>query len=367
MLNFTRTAASDTRTRSSRNDARANVAQRPANATSRPSLSNGSTQAAPLRDRATLSREATSREAEGASRVNFFAWGDAPNAAPAASASASASAAAGASAPASPARAAASQAFTQEQATEIAINSLRQARTAVGLPNLGTLAEEASRRASGVPEALENHSYGPPAPPSSRETMLSELDENGNPRLGTLVNETENGGHRYVRRGELPAGTTREEAEEAFRTHRAPTTEALYGGGDSPTSTEGSVDIRGPLGDLAHALPWQAQLLVSAAQAISPVGGGDVTMSQGRTPDGMPWAVNSTVDGRHPLAGHITRTLEERNGRFYIRTEGVGSGDDSWAGMRHELNSWLGPVTFANLDEATARDIERLRQERQSR
>ncbi len=218
-------------------------------------------------------------------------------------------------------------------------------------PPPGTDSQAAGRRANGVPPELDRHPNGPPATPSGR-IPSHEIDPNtGLPRTGTLLNVGNADGHQYITRVALPPGITREQGEQTFDRYRAPTTEALYGDGVDPSARRGTVDMRGPISHITERLPRFLQNLLSLGQD----GGGEVHMNRGRTPDGRPWAINSTIPDRHPLVGHITRTFEEHNGRYYIRTEGVGSGDDSTWGARHRLNGIVGPPAFGNLDEAAVR------------
>lgn len=125
-------------------------------------------------------------------------------------------------------------------------------------------AQAPARRANGIPEALDRHDYGPPATPSRAGDIARDLDPaTGRPRTGTLsVEETENG-HRYSTRNALPAGLSREQAEQIFNRYNAPTTQALYGNGNDPSATQGSVDPRISLGNPDRLLNRIARPLLS--------------------------------------------------------------------------------------------------------
>lgn len=209
----------------------------------------------------------------------------------------------------------------------------------------------ASRRESGVDPKLEQHSGGPPAAPF---TGKLDRDKDGNIRTGTIKNEASGDRHHYITQNALPPGLTKAQAEKAFRRFNAPTNEAQRGLGNEPNVggvTKGSVDPTAPLG-----IPSK-----NRTEPVRPFGfdatqtGGNVELRQGNTKDGRPWAVNTTIDGEHPLKGHVTRTLVNEPGkdgkdRYYIRTEGVGHGNDHALGARHRLNQLVGPPTFNNLD-----------------
>lgn len=223
-------------------------------------------------------------------------------------------------------------------------------------PQRSPQAQEA-RRAAGLPQSLETHSGGPPAAPFAGRL---ERDAQGRVRTGTLLNEADLGGHRYVTVNALPPGLTEAEAVEAFRRFNAPTNEAQRGLGNEPTVggvTRGYVDPSAPLGlpSRARTEPWRP-FGFDATQT-----GGHVELRQGTGPDGRPWAVNTTIDGEHPLKGHVTRTLVQEDGRWYIRTEGVGDGNDGRFGARHMLNQVVGPATFNNLDALAAEWAEKQR------
>jgi hypothetical protein len=77
---------------------------------------------------------------------------------------------------------------------------------------------------------------------------------------------------------------------------------------------------------------------------------------QGRVPPGgegagRAFGINTTIPGEHPLMGHVTRTLVQQDGNWYVRTEGVGQGREGYLSTpRHHLNGIVGPSTFNNLD-----------------
>ena len=216
---------------------------------------------------------------------------------------------------------------------------------------------EGRLRACNVPARLDRYHGGPPAPPS-QGILKADLDEKGQPRTGTLFNRTNAISHRYVTRNALPGGLSREQATEVFRRFNAPTRDALEGRGNDPTLEGGVADPSAPFPRSAHGTSlW----------------GGNIEFSRGFTPDGRPWAINSTIQGQHPLAGHATRTLEEHDGRYYIKTEGVGNHSNpvndfasarsrpsalarvagAAAGVAQQfLNYLVGPRAFNNLDAA---------------
>lgn len=253
-------------------------------------------------------------------------------------------------------------------------------------------------RASGVPERLSDHPGGPPMAPAAE----LEIDPaTGQPRTGTLHNDfrparpapdtpemtelrererelaaesvapgrfnarererammereqvrrelsdLEIGSllpsdHSYATQNALPPGLTREQATEVFNAFNAPTAEALDGEGNPPDLAGGRVDPSAPF-SVAGYFPYGLDRL-----------GGNVEMNRGTTPEGDPWAINTTVPGDHPLNGHITRTLLEHEGQFYIRTDGAGVGDVPFGTERDRLNSAVGPATFNRLDAIAA-------------
>ena len=226
----------------------------------------------------------------------------------------------------------------------------------------------------GVPDNAISHPAGAAAAPVNGFSA-DELNPDGTPRVGTLVNELRPGlqetSHRYVTVNPLDA-PNRELAEQAFFGFNAPTHEALSGQPNPSTQTEGRVDPTAPLplGADGFDLPEIGILGLGDPNEA----GGHVSTHRGHTPEGTPYAINTTTPGDHPLRGHITRSLIEHEGDFYIRTEGVGSGathefegtllEDSpllqipfrnpvsWAfgGGRDTVNSLVGPPTFHNLD-----------------
>jgi hypothetical protein len=234
----------------------------------------------------------------------------------------------------------------------------------------------------GVPENSRNHFAGPAAAPVNG-FRPDELNEDGTPRLGTTVNEVRPGldttSHRYVTVNALDT-TDRALAERAFNGFNAPTHDALNGRPNPVDQTEGNVDPTAPLplglngSDVPHVdIPLVGRLDVNDL-------GGHVSTHRGRTPEGNPWAINTTTPGRHPLRGHITRSLIEHDGNFFVRTEGVGSGPTfqmpgtegnstenphplditrhasllnlAGGAARDVVNSVVGPPTFHNLDQA---------------
>jgi hypothetical protein len=233
----------------------------------------------------------------------------------------------------------------------------------------------AELRRVGVPETSIDHFAGPAAAPVNAFSP-EELNEDGTPRLGTLVNDLRPGlnttSHRYVTVNQLDA-PNRELAERGFYGFNAPTHDALNGRLNPTTQSEGQVDPTAPL-----PLDGQGFDLPGLGPIDPNFLGGHVSTERGRTPEGAPWAINSTTPGKHPLRGHITRSLIEHEGKFYVRTEGVGTGptftspllekpeDDSlvlrsiftrptatnfWmGGGRDALNSIVGPPSFHNLD-----------------
>jgi hypothetical protein len=216
---------------------------------------------------------------------------------------------------------------------------------------------EAQRRASNIPERLDRYHGGPPAPPS-QGIFKADLDEKGHPRTGTLFNSTNAISHRYITRNALPEGLSRDQATEVFRRFNAPTRDALQGRGNDPSLNGGVADPSAPFPRSARGTSlW----------------GGNIEFTRGATPDGRPWAINTAVQGQHPLTGHATRTLEEYDGRYYIRTDGVGNYSNplidlasavsrpsaltrmagAVAGVGQQLlNYIIGPRVFNNLDVA---------------
>lgn len=201
-------------------------------------------------------------------------------------------------------------------------------------------------RASRVPAQLSNHPGGPPAAPES-SFRPDELGRDGRPRTGTIFNEVgrmPNGAsrHHYVQIGALEPGLTREQAIRVANGFNAPTAGALQGRPNPMSLREGDVDPSAPAGGgLAGGTLGEL--------------GGHVSMNRGSTPDGLPWAINSTAPGRHPLNGHITRSLLEHEGRYYVRTEGVGTGNEFYSGAQDRFNQAIGPMTFDNLNQAANR------------
>ena len=196
------------------------------------------------------------------------------------------------------------------------------------------------RRRFGIPAALDRNLGGPPALPSSGVTKQDIDPKTGKPFLGALPDHSINPlSHQYSRRSALPEGLTKQQATETFRRFNAPTNEALRGEGNDPSKTSGSVDpsVMWPVASERGRLPFRRA-------------GGDVTLTHGDTPQGMPWAINSTKL-KHPFIGHVTRTLEEHEGRFYIRTDGIGRGNDHTLGARHLANWMSGTTSFGRLDE----------------
>lgn len=196
---------------------------------------------------------------------------------------------------------------------------------------------------SGVPAELSNHPGGPPAAPESR-FRADELNADGTPRTGAIFNRIGayegNSRHHYVHIGALEPGLTREQAIEVANGFNAPTSDAMRGYPNSMETREGWVDPTAPAGGGMVAGPFG-------------YAGGHVSMNRGTTPDGLPWAINSTTEGWHPLNGHITRSLIEHEGRYYIRTEGIGTGDSSLLSHGQDaLNALVGPSTFDQLNEA---------------
>ena len=157
--------------------------------------------------------------------------------------------------------------------------------------------------------------------------------------LGDLraTGEQEPSRHHYVTNNALPEGLTREQASEVFSGFNAPTREALLGRPNPSDQTDGYVD--------PSAILPPGRLLPGTEGW-----GGHVHTNRGESPEGNPWAINTTIPGEHPLNGHITRTLLEHEGRFYIRTEGVGEGNVIFGTERDWINSLVGPRTFNNLD-----------------
>ncbi len=197
---------------------------------------------------------------------------------------------------------------------------------------------------SRVPAELSNHQGGPPAAPESR-FRPDELNQDGSPRTGTIFNDTGttaegNSRHHYVHVGALEPGMTREQAIAVANGFNAPTSDAMRGYPNSNDTRQGWVDPSAPVGGGLTSGP------LSGA-------GGHVSMNRGTTPDGLPWAINSTTPGAHPLNGHITRSLIEHEGRYYIRTEGIGTGDSGLVSQAQDgLNQLVGPSTFEQLNEA---------------
>jgi hypothetical protein len=203
-------------------------------------------------------------------------------------------------------------------------------------PAEGTAAE---RRLFGIPEALDTNLGGPPALPSHGVTKADIDPATGAPRLGELPgSHADANGHNYSVRNVLPPGLTKAQATEAFERFNAPTHEALLGIGNDPSQRDGSIDPS----VLAPAF-LRGHLFGSHL-------GGEVKLTHGTTPEGMPWAINSTKL-LHPFTGHITRTLEEYDNRFYIRTDGLGHGSDETHGLRNRVNCATGPTSFGRLDE----------------
>ena len=257
-------------------------------------------------------------------------------------------------------------------------------------------------RDSGVPERLSDHPGGPPTAPAEGFGPEDIDPQTGKPRTGTLYNEfrperpvadtpeitalrerheelraqavapgrwnarerdeaaTEMrrvgndialqeimldrlpSDHRYATLNALPPGLNREQATDVFNAFNAPTAAALDGEGNPTSLTEGWVDPSGPF-PAPGQLPPGLDLL-----------GGKVEMNRGETAEGNPWAINTTIPGKHPLNGHITRTMLEHDGQFYIRTDGVGVGDVPFGTERDLINSLVGPATFNNLDAIAA-------------
>ncbi len=235
------------------------------------------------------------------------------------------------------------------------------------LPHQYSEQQVQQRRDAGVPPELENHYAGPPAAPFTGDLARN---PDGTVRTGTIQNENWGDRHQYVTQNALPAGLTREQAVEAFRRYNAPTHATTLGSdGNNPgppfsqgeRPTHGYVDPgifgRGVAGPLATPVLSAGSALLNGVNPLK--AGGHVDLRHGETaagPNGEPgraWAINTTRQGEHPLAGHITRTLVEDNGRYYIRTEGVGTGNnpgDAWSSQPHATNSTVGPTSFNNLD-----------------
>ena len=219
----------------------------------------------------------------------------------------------------------------------------------------------------GVPQNSREHPAGPAAAPVNA-FRPDELNEDGSPRLGTTLNELRPGltetGHHYVTVNEVNT-TDPEVARRAFNGFNAPTHDALNGRPNPNSQTEGFVDPTAPfpLGTQGADIP-DFRIPFTDIRVEPNDLGGHVSTHRGETPEGTPWAINTTTPGRHPLRGHITRSLIEHEGRFYVRTEGVGTGptvdgprilgvptSPALGAGRDVLNSIVGPPTFHNLDQ----------------
>lgn len=144
-----------------------------------------------------------------------------------------------------------------------------------------------------------------------------------------------NGGrHDYSVRTAFPQGTTLQEANGLVNGFNAPTARAMEGRPNDPNLTGGWVD-----NPFINTPDWAESLDAS----------GRVTMERGVNEDGTAWVRNTTVDGQHPFVGTITRSVEEQDGRYYVRTDGEGQGG-ALSNIRHYLNAQMGPEMFQELD-----------------
>jgi hypothetical protein len=101
-----------------------------------------------------------------------------------------------------------------------------------------------------------------------------------------------------------------QQANTALQQFNAPTRDALYGNGNDPSATTGTISRPGAQDLTGSSIPWDH--------------GGNVTLEHG---DGF--AVNTTVSGQHPLEGTISRNLVvdlHDGGGFSALTLGRGSG-----------------------------------------
>jgi hypothetical protein len=116
-----------------------------------------------------------------------------------------------------------------------------------------------------------------------------------------------------------------EEANLYVQRFNAPTREALYGRGNDPAATHGTVSR--PNAGTLPTLPLRLDH------------GGNVTLEHG---DGF--ARNTTIAGEHPLEGTITRNLivdEREGGGYQVMTLGRGEGGAELASGAGRVAGWL--------------------------
>lgn len=142
------------------------------------------------------------------------------------------------------------------------------------------------------------------------------------------------GSHQYSTRTAFPEGTSLQEANQLVNGFNAPTARAMNGRPNDPNLTQGWVDNPA----FRTSPEWEG---IDRS--------GLVTMERGQHEDGRAWVRNTTVDGLHPMVGTITRSVEEHEGRYYVRTDGVGQGG-FMSNTRHKINEMVGPEMFQELD-----------------
>ena len=138
------------------------------------------------------------------------------------------------------------------------------------------------------------------------------------------------GSHSYAVRTALPEGITREEANALLNRFNAPTADGLNGKGNDPNDTGGWV-----------------------VEPNTHLPSGRVSYERGVDEDGNAW-VRNTTEFPHVFEGTITRRVEERDGRYYILTEGEGQGG-FMSNTRHALNAEFGPELFQDFDQIAIR------------